>query len=66
VCKPAFVQLYVCGITFFSLWKLIVICAVFESFYTMLRWSVSFWSFFVCVSWFVAEYYCTNPNSTSK
>ena len=42
-------QLYVCGITFFSLWKLIVICAVFESFYTMLRWSVSLFEVFLCV-----------------
>ena len=47
VCKPAFVQLYLCGITFFLI-ALIVICAVFESFYTMLRWSLSR-EVFLCV-----------------
>jgi len=66
VCKPAFVQLYVFGITFFSYCTDCHLCCIWKL-YTMLRWSLSLcsWSFFVCVSWFVAEYYSTNPNSTS-
>ena len=66
VCKPAFVQLYVFGITFFSYCTDCHLCCIWKL-YTVLRWSLSLcsWSFFVCVSWFVAEYYSTNPNSTS-